>query len=804
MLKEASRFRPCTTPRVGRHTEDAPPDRRDLFAAPTLPFWQGTAAVRLATAALALLSFGLLVSCSRSPEATLQRHLNRAQQYYEEDKYPEAVIEYRNAIKTDPNSAVAHYGLGRTAIGLGQFQRAHDEFRRVIELKPDHVDAHVRLAEVYLAARELTQAMTEAQRVLELSPTRPDGHRLAGEIHLHQNEPAAAVESFRRAIELAKNDAAAYQRLALAQIAAGNPGQAEAQFKKAIAINPSDPQAYLNLSRFLRAARKRADAETTLEQAAAAMPNSLSVRLELAAFYLEGDLPAEAERVLNALRNRPEQFPGLTLEIGDLYGRFQLREKALVSYRQALQKEPDDVSAQHRVVEGLLTLGQIDDAEELNQQVLQEDPSDPRTRLNRGRILLARNRTSEAVVTMESVAKDAPASIPAHYYLAMAYLQGGNIPQARSELERCTTLNRKFYPALIRLAEISLRANDPGGAVRFARQALQVVPNAFDAHLALGNAFLQQNDLPQAMQTFRTARRINPQSAAVHERIGFCYIRQNDFRSAERELERALALDSAHIPALADFSHYWVERNQPERAIRRIQQQVAKLPSHPELYYLLAQVQASNRQWRAAQNSLRKAIELKLNYLEAHRMLARILLTEQRPSEVITHMTAVIAANPNDAQSYALLANAYQEQGDWGKATRSYERALGLEPNFAFAANNLAWLYTEHGGDIDVALGWAQRAKQMRPGDPNISDTLAWIYYKKNRYRLAIPLLKEAVATAPDNTGFQLHLGMALFKNGDRTGARRALRQAMAGKLAPQEITMARLALTEMGGRNRP
>ena len=221
MLKEALRFHIFTTSRVRRHAGDAPPDRRDLFTAPTLPFLQGTAAVRLATVALALLSFGLLVSCSRSPEATLQRHLNRAQQYYEEDKYPEAVIEYRNAIKTDPNSAVAHYGLGRTAIGLGQFQRAHDEFRRVIELKPDHVDAHVRLAEVYLAARELTQAMTEAQRVLELSPTRPDGHRLAGEIHLHQNEPAAAVESFRRAIELAKNDAAAYQRLALAQIEAG-------------------------------------------------------------------------------------------------------------------------------------------------------------------------------------------------------------------------------------------------------------------------------------------------------------------------------------------------------------------------------------------------------------------------------------------------------------------------------------------------------------------------------------------------------------------------------------------------------
>ena len=54
------------------------------------------------------------------------------------------------------------------------------------------------------------------------------------------------------------------------------------------------------------------------------------------------------------------------------------------------------------------------------------------------------------------------------------------------------------------------------------------------------------------------------------------------------------------------------------------------------------------------------------------------------------------------------------------------------------------------------------------------------------------------MATAPDNTSFQLHLGMALFKNGDRTDARRALRRAMAGKLAPQEIALAKGALVEL------
>ena len=48
---------------------------------------------------------------------------------------------------------------------------------------------------------------------------------------------------------------------------------------------------------------------------------------------------------------------------------------------------------------------------------------------------------------------------------------------------------------------------------------------------------------------------------------------------------------------------------------------------------------------------------------------------------------------------------------------------LTINPRFAPAANNLAWLYTEHGGDKGKALQLAQTAKEVAPDDPNVSDT---------------------------------------------------------------------------------
>ena len=100
-----------------------------------------------------------------------------------------------------------------------------------------------------------------------------------------------------------------------------------------------------------------------------------------------------------------------------------------------------------------------------------------------------------------------------------------------------------------------------------------------------------------------------------------------------------------------------------------------------------------------------------------------------------------------------------------------YEAILKLNPRFAPAANNLAWILVEQGGNLDVALSHAQTAREQQPNDPHIADTLGWIYYKKNAYLLAVNLLKEAVEKLPNEPDVHFHYGMAQYKNGDTGGS---------------------------------
>jgi tetratricopeptide (TPR) repeat protein len=138
---------------------------------------------------------------------------------------------------------------------------------------------------------------------------------------------------------------------------------------------------------------------------------------------------------------------------------------------------------------------------------------------------------------------------------------------------------------------------------------------------------------------------------------------------------------------------------------------------------------------------------------------------------------------PNTLFSLMALGMISESEKDYTKAQEYYEKVLKINPDFPPAANNLAYIYAERGGNIDVALTLAQKAKEQAPDDPHISDTLGWIYYKKNVFSRAVVYLKEAEEKMPNEPLIKYHLGMAYYKNGNRPLAKKALVEAL--KLEP-------------------
>ena len=115
------------------------------------------------------------------------------------------------------------------------------------------------------------------------------------------------------------------------------------------------------------------------------------------------------------------------------------------------------------------------------------------------------------------------------------------------------------------------------------------------------------------------------------------------------------------------------------------------------------------------------------------------------------------------------------------------------------AKNNLAAVYAEHGGNIDLALKLAQEASEQQPDNPDISDTLAWVLVKKQNYGTAIKLLSDCVQKDPKRVEFNYHLGVAYYRAGRKLEAQQALQTVV--KLQPQSshAVQAKQLLSELG-----
>jgi len=137
--------------------------------------------------------------------------------------------------------------------------------------------------------------------------------------------------------------------------------------------------------------------------------------------------------------------------------------------------------------------------------------------------------------------------------------------------------------------------------------------------------------------------------------------------------------------------------------------------------------------------------------------------------------------------SVIVVATIIQFTGIWNDYLFAVSFSNSASSPMTVALNNLAYLLAETGGDLDDALTRAQRAKTLLPNLLEISDTLGWIYLKKNLTENAIDMFKELVTKEPNISTYHYHLGMAYKQKGDKTKALDQLHEALKYNPAKEE-----------------
>src|SRR5208283_4097057 len=119
--------------------------------------------------------------CSTSPQVKQAKFMNGGEQAMAKGKYEEAVVQFRNAVKIDPQLSEAHLWLGRAHSNLGSQSSAIAEFHQTLLLDPQNSEAKLELAPLLVAGGEYDRAETLLRQVIKYQPRNSRARALLGQ-----------------------------------------------------------------------------------------------------------------------------------------------------------------------------------------------------------------------------------------------------------------------------------------------------------------------------------------------------------------------------------------------------------------------------------------------------------------------------------------------------------------------------------------------------------------------------------------------------------------------------------------------
>jgi len=734
-------------------------------------------APRLAWAALgvAVLSLGI-AGCSRSAQSYFERGNARL----EEGKIDAAVLEYRNAVQKDPKFAAARQKLADVYMRQGNAAGALGEYVRAADLLPNDAAAQVQAGSLLLLARRAEDAKARADKALAVDPKNVEALVLRANALAGLTDLDGALKEMQQALQL--DPRSSFQsNLGALQMAKGNLPEAEAAFRQAVETDPKSVAAQVALGQFLWSTGKAADAEGAFKAALGADDTSQLATRAMAAYYLRSNRPAEAEPYLKktvVLTGSADS----RLSLADYYVRMK-RPADAIAVLESLSKDARYWAlAKAGIADIYHSEGKNAEAYRTADEVIAKHPSLAAARIVRGRLFLADGRLDEALADGQAAVKADPQNVEAHFLLGTVYEGKRDLENAARSLGEVLRLNPRASAAQVRLAMIEMQRNNVQAAIQLVDQVATDQPENVPALLVLARSLVAKGDLTRAAEVTAKLVERAPQSPAVQNQAGMLAMAKGDRAGARAAFEKALALADTMVEPLTGLVTLDLQEKKPAQARARLEARLAKTPDASAVLALAGRTWAATGDPAKSEEYLKRAIAADASNLDAYSVLGSLYLQQQKPDQAVAEFDKMAAKQPGAIGPATLSALILQGQGKEQEAQQRYERLVEANPKAAVAANNLAWMYASRGEQLDRALQLAQAAKAELPENPQVSDTLAFVYLKKDLPSLAVPLLRQAVEKEPSNAAFHYRLGLAYSGTGDKAAARQELERALSLK----------------------
>jgi len=476
-------------------------------------------------------------------------------------------------------------------------------------------------------------------------------------------------------------------------------------------------------------------------------------------------------------------------------------DSALEAARAWGSAQPASADAQHFTVQVLLGLNRPADAQEALAREIALTPLANRPALLwslPGRFERVGDRAL-AARTVQRVLGDALSQAP---LAATAWAVVGRMWLLAEDRAAALGAARKAMAADAKSEHAGLLALALWDSDAVAAEALlrQHLPHAQpDLHLGLVRALVNAQRHSDARAELAALKNRAPGYAQAWLVEGALALQDKQLDSAQLSLQRFLDLvTQAAAPgaellrgrsqALMSLAQIAQMRNQPAQAQAWLQQ-----VDHPPdvLAAQIARAQLLARQQGQLEAAL-TLIQSQVAQSEAQERLKQsaeiqLLRDHKQYDRARQRLTQALAATPADTDLVYELAMVNEKLGQLDEMERLLRQLIQIEPNNPHPYNALGYSFAERGVRLSEARQLIVKALELSPGNPFITDSLAWVEFRAGNHEEALRLLREAYQARPD-AEIAAHLGEVLWVKGERERALGMFREAQG--LSPDNETL--------------
>ncbi len=746
-----------------------------------------------------LVLVGLLVfsaACSKSPAELQKKYMTLGQHYLAEGKQNEAIIEFQNLLKVNPNSAQGHFELGNAYHRKGWLIESVIQFRQAVKLSPLMLDAHLALARYAVNSGQWNPAKAEIATILKIDPASVQGWTFAGQRHSALGKNEEAQKDLEHALSLKPGYPRALVAMGDMKRKQNHLNQAKDYYNKALSSTPSSSRAWAGLGLILQAKGKNDEALTDFKKALVVDPDNLRSHIILANFMArqghlhkaiselesipskKADLRVpikiaeyetllgdnqKAIAILQPLANRKIQIPDIDYVLAKAYEQAGKKEDALQTVSQLMEMTNVPVVMQIGAARIELSEGKPHDAQTILDN-LQKNPHLPTDYfLNQARVSLALNHPASAIKALKKALVRSPDNPAVLLTIADAQGASKHWSEALQSVDKVLAKNPANAAAILRKGVLLGRTRGNRQELAYFRSEAQTYPDMEPLYL---QSLVANNKSTMARKEAEGFLSAHPGARPVQLFLAQLYTQAGQPLKAEKTYQKVLSTDPKNLPSIISLASLAMNSRRFPEAESYFRRALRIAPGDGALYSGLGESLLGENQRDAAEKAFETSLSITPNNPIALLEVSRSEILKGQGQEALSHLTPLLKTDlttPQKAEVQWLWGLANERSGDSEKAETSLATAVRLAPQNAayhaslgdFWSSVSQWKKAESeyekssslNAQDDLSrlkLAWVRIQAQNRLDPPRIQELVrkAAVYRKSHPQDMTAPILE--------------------------------------------------------------